>query len=337
MQGNGVRCEHMDIQEFLAHLRQNVVNPVLSAPGCALRDPAIYYLEGEFHLYFTLVKGLYDDRQSWFIGHTKTPDFIFYSEISCISPKGYASPGNVFRYKDRYVICYQSYPRTSVAKAPGDECRIFFSYSDDLEDWGDPEIISEEGCVSPWATTGSWRRRQIDPYVLVENDTCYLFYKGGYHLGLWASDDLNSWKDLTSEKPLVERGPESWSHGAENPCALKVDDTFYLFYDSTGRYEGKKPNRLHYKTSKDLIDWDPGHAIDLPDGESRVLSYGAPFFIDLRDSHGLFLAAYHTGGDRTGSDRYLTDIGIGWSEDFKTWRFLESGNLRIAVSKPMEP
>ena len=77
-------------KERFINLERQAVNPVLTVPGCALRDPAIYYHEGEFHLYFTLVKGLYEDRQAWFIGHVKTQDFILFDELSCISPEGYA-------------------------------------------------------------------------------------------------------------------------------------------------------------------------------------------------------------------------------------------------------
>ena len=322
----------MTREEFLTNLEQNAVNPILSVPGCALRDPAIYYHQGEFHLYFTLVKGLYGDRQEWYIGHVKTADFILFSEISCISPRGYASPGNVFLHEGHFVICYQSYPRTSLAKTPGDVCRLFFSFSDDLETWGDPEIVSEEGCRSAWGLTGSWRHRQIDPYVLVEGNTYYLFYKGVMHIGLWASDDLRSWRDLTPDKPLIEKGPEAWSHGVENPCVIKVDDTFYLFYVSTGKHEGRKPNQFTYLTSRDLIRWDAGRTMHLPRSPLLRDFYNAPFFIDLRDALGIFMVTYHVGNSRDSSGRYLSDLGIGWSEDFKHWQFLEYGEPRVMRS-----
>ena len=313
-------------KERFINLARQAVNPVLTVPGCALRDPAIYYHEGEFHLYFTLVKGLYEDRQAWFIGHVKTQDFILFDELSCISPEGYASPGNVFLHEGRFVICYQSYPRKSLDKKPGDECRLFLSYSDDLEQWGDPEIVSEEGCRSNWGLRGSWQCRQIDPCVLREGDTYYLFYKGGLHMGLWASEDLRTWRDLTPDKPLLERGPESWSHGVENPCVIKVDKRFYLLYDSTGKYDGTKQNLFHYITSPDLAVWGVGHTLGLP------RSAGAPFFIDLRDALGVFIVAFHYGTDRAGSDRYLSSLGIGWSEDFSLWKFLEHGEPRVIQS-----
>jgi predicted GH43/DUF377 family glycosyl hydrolase len=302
---------------------------ILKNPVQYLGTTSICYHEGNFHLYFTVVKGVFEDRQAWFIGHVKTQDFILFDEMTCISPEGYGSPGNVFLHEGQFVICYQSYPRKSLDKAPGDECRLFFSYSDDLERWGDPEIVSVEGCRSNWGVKGSWQRRQIDPYVLREGDTYYLFYKGGYHMGLWASEDLRTWRDLTPDKPLLKTGPESWSHGVENPCVIKVDERFYMFYDSTGRYEGRKEYLLHYITSPDLANWDAGHTLPLP------RTVGAPFIIDLRETFGVFIIAFHCGTDRTDADRYLSGLGIGWSEDFRKWKFLEHGEPRV-IQSPSE-
>ena len=319
----------MTKDKLISNLQQYVVNPVLFAPGCALRDPAIYFHDNEFHFYFSLVTGLYQDRQKWFIAHSKTTDFILFSDITCISPEGYASPGNVFPHDGGFVICYQSYPRTSVSKAPGDECRLYFSKSDDLENWQSPEIVSEDGCRSEWSkqTTG-WRHRQIDPYVLVKDETYYLFYKGGLHIGLWASEDLHTWRDLTPEQPLLTIGPESWSHGVENPCVIEIEGTYYLFYDSTGKYDGTKQNVFHYISSTDLVHWDPGKVTKVPRPN------GAPFFIDLQESFGIYMVAFHASNGRAFTDRYITGLGIGWSDDFRNWRFLEYGKSRLLQSLP---
>lgn len=247
--------------DLLNNFENFAANPILSVPGCALRDPALYYHAGEFHLYSSLITGLYGDTQEWYIGHVKTRDFILYSEITHISPVGYASP---------------------------------------------------EAC-----------------FAMVDGGTYYLFYKGVRSIGLWVSEDLKSWRDLTPDKPLIERGPEQWSHGVENPCVIKVDGTYYLFYVSTGKFEGEKQNRFYFRTSEDLSRWSDCRTIELPTGPWSEGFYNALFFMDVREICGIFIVVFHSGDDPSVSGPHMSGLGMGWSADFREWRFLEYGDPRI--------
>ena len=56
----------------------------------------------------------------------------------------YSSPGNVIRFRDRWLMCLQTYP--SRDGRPADHtARIFTMHSRDLAAWSEPELLRVKG------------------------------------------------------------------------------------------------------------------------------------------------------------------------------------------------
>ena len=110
---------------------------------------------------------------------------------------------------------------------------------------------------------GSWDALRADnPFVIVEHDKLYCFYKGldkpislggMQRIGLVTSVDGIHWeKPLT--QPVLEEGPEGAfdSCGVKLPMVYKHDGVYYMFYSGLGN--GTK--QIGLATSTDLIHWN---------------------------------------------------------------------------------
>jgi len=116
-----------------------VSNPVLSLEKIHVRDPAVLIHNGLIYVFFSY----HDPRAgTWHIGMNTTGDFAHFSDIFIISPEGYASPGNVIRVKDQWVICYQQY-----REFPHYLC---LSFSEDLTNWSKPVKMFNTGPENKW-------------------------------------------------------------------------------------------------------------------------------------------------------------------------------------------
>ena len=87
----------------------------------AYRDPAAYYYEGMFYLYFSLATiekdGLAYSRTAW----SKSRDLVTWSEPICFTPldreKNFSSPGCVIRDGKDFLLCLQTYPTPHVPQS----------------------------------------------------------------------------------------------------------------------------------------------------------------------------------------------------------------------------
>lgn len=289
-------------------------NPVLEQPGHSLRDPAAIQVAGAFHLFFTVFS---ERRMTWHVGACATLDFRLFTPLHLISSEGFASPGNVISVGGEWWLCVQSYRLTDAERAagrryPGDDCRLYWLRSSDLVHWSEPEPLEPAGCRSAWARSP----RQIDPYVLATDDGWYLFFKTDGALGLWHSDDLHTWTDLTPTAPLLSAADVACGTSIENPCVVH-DGTCYRLYYSPCR-EGRG---LCEAVSPDLRRWtDLG---DIPAVTPWAAGGPTAHFVMRHDRlPGGWLMLFH--GEHCDPSQPTADaaaLGIAWSADLEDWHF----------------
>lgn len=270
-----------------------------------LRDPAVYLQDGIATVFFTY----FDFRKkTWHIGMATTENFVDFSDISLISPEGYASPGNVIRVGAEFVLCYQQYrnfPHT-----------VCLSRSSDLNHWSEPEVVFNTGSDNIWNIDG----RVIDPYLVAWENKYYCFYTGstrwgrsaGHNLiGVAGSDDLKVWRDLTPDEPVI--GVDfDWEEpdGNENNCVIRRNDRWFMLYSASLANQ-----RIAWAESDDLIHWEKGGLCDVPDLGASVRRFGAPFIIEGLGSDDRWYMLYQ-GED---ADRRMSFILLE-SKDLKHWR-----------------
>lgn len=280
------------ISQFLSVLKLNsmklnfdykkIKNPVLKDKRDNLRDPACIVYNEIIYLFFT-IHNLKDS--SVCIGMTKTNNFIDFDYIKKVSPDGYASPGNVVRVDNKWVLCYQQYK-----EFPHYLC---FSYSYDLENWSKPVKFFNTDNSNKWNTDG----RTIDPYIVKDNKFWWCFYTGsnrwgkktGYNMiGVARSYDFKNWEDLSKEKPVIGVDFE-WElpDGNENNCVIKLKDTWFMLYSASLKYQ-----KIAYATSYDLVNWEKKGICDIPIFQESELRFGAPFIIEELSRDGKYYMIY---------------------------------------------
>ena len=260
-----------------SHLDLNRLrNPVWTAKD-NLRDPSVFKTPEGYHVFFSRLS----DRQggpgsprNWAIGCAFTKDFITYENDRDVSPKGFASPGDVVTWHGRYLLPYQSYPASPV--------RLCVSTSKDLLKWSAPEYFLEEALQLPW----NGQHRAIDPSFVVDGDTLHCFFIGSAAhkdaqgksiranlMGHAVTRDpkLKKWEILTHDKPLIgwsDRAPD----GVENTMIFKTADRWTMIYS-----EGLAKQHLAIATSKDLRDWKLQGPLKIPRQKWTARKCGAPF------------------------------------------------------------
>ena len=90
---------------------------------------------------------------------TKSTDLVTWTEPQLFTPRdlnlNYSSPGNVIRYGDQWLLGTQTYPRPVDDPGANQNARIFKMASDDLEHWGEPELLRVKGRTCPSAKWGA--------------------------------------------------------------------------------------------------------------------------------------------------------------------------------------
>ncbi|MHC4528233.1 MAG: glycosyl hydrolase family 28 protein, partial [Planctomycetota bacterium] len=137
----------------------------------AFRDPAAHYHDGLFRLYYTYWLRDGDDGKRYsYTAVSKSRDLVKWTKPRIITPKdwklNFSSPGNVVRYGDEWILCYQTYPTPEGQKYGNEDCRVWITRSSDLENWGTPEMLMVKGPDVPAEKMG----RLIDPYLVEDKD-----------------------------------------------------------------------------------------------------------------------------------------------------------------------
>ena len=115
----------------------------------AYRDPTCLYHNGLFRLFFTYITNTDDGRHYWTVAYSKSPDLINWTTPRSITPRdqnlNFASPGNIVRFKDEWILCMQTYPTPNNEKYGNNDCRVWITRSRDLTNWSAPEMLMVKG------------------------------------------------------------------------------------------------------------------------------------------------------------------------------------------------
>jgi len=283
-------------------------NPVFDRePGCSARDPALVFHDGRFlcfHSAFERRKG----RNRFFLDVCESTDLAAWTRFRRLttSMENFSSPGNVLRTADRWLLCMQSYPVPEGGLHGGEESRLWLMESRDLETWSEPRILAAEGCRAAWAKS----RRQIDPCLVEHDGRFWCFYKTAGALGLLVSDDLETWKEASPGRPVLSKADTPDGSTVENPCVLRVEDRFMMFFAPCREGRG-----IGVAASEDLLAWRGVHYLDFP---PLVWAPGGPtaaMVLDARAECGNWLMAFH--GERPGP--FHAAMGVAWSRDLEHW------------------
>lgn len=293
-----------------------LASPVLLAGDAthAYRDPAVLYVDGEFHLFFTYNPPPDPDgRVYWYTAVVRSRDLVNWTEPRLLTSKdqarNFSSPGNVVRIKDEWVLCLQTYPLPGLrANDPvrwGDEtARIFAMRSPDLMTWSAPELLRVKGDDVAEKDMG----RMIDPYLFQDADVpgrWWCFYKQNGASRSWSYD-------------LVKWTYAGHFPAGENACVIRDRDEYVLFHSPR--------NGVGIKRSKDLEQWRDEGVLTLGQ-ESWPWTQGrltGAFVLDLRDDPrvGKALMFFHgsTYPESMPEGFWANcSIGIVWSDDLENW------------------
>jgi len=292
---------------------KDLKTPVLFAGDAthAYRDPAAFYWNATFYLFFTLVLTEPSGTAYSYVAQSRSRDLLTWTEPRILTPRDknldFGSPGDVVRDGNDFVLCLQTYPRPHGEKYGNKDSRIWTIRSTDLEHWTEPELIRVKGPEVPREQMG----RMIDPYLLADKDAphkWFCFYKQN-GISISTSPDLKTWT------------PAGRTDAGENPCVL-VDRGEYVLFHSP-------PNGIGIKRSPDLQQWhdEPTIYLDQPNWSWAKGRLTAAFVLDLRRDPkiGKALMFFHGSryaetDSRGGFDNHAS-LGIAWSDDLHTWHW----------------
>jgi hypothetical protein len=149
-------------------------NPILSEPDMGVKDQAVVWYRGRWHMLFSEVT---DDRSApggvrWDIGVATSPDLDHWSAPASWPSQagvlGVASPDVVREPSGRFVVPYESDP----GQSDGAQDRLYYRTSSDLVHWSKPQPLAQN--LAP-----SHHDRMIDPALAWTGHYLLLAYKSG--------------------------------------------------------------------------------------------------------------------------------------------------------------
>ena len=213
---------------------------------------------------------------------TKSTDLVTWTEPQLFTPRdlnlNYSSPGNVIRYGDQWLLGTQTYPRPVDNPNANQNARIFKMASEDLEHWGEPELLRVKGPHVPVSEMG----RMIDAYFFPDKDHPHKWWCGFKQngMGLAYTYDFETW---TYYDKVV---------AGENVCVLvdrEADEYVLIHAPRNGVGIKRSPNLLQWR---DLGIWTLGQSKDWPWARGRL---SAGHVLDLRAEPGVgkYVVFYH--------------------------------------------
>jgi hypothetical protein len=242
-----------------------------------LRDPSVIKCPDGYRLFysrFSAPTGGWGDPKNWHIAEVFTKDFVQFENDSDISPNGCASPGDVIRWHDRWLLPYQTYP--------GHPTELVFSESTNLETWSPPKPFLTEALNLPWNKL----HRVIDPSFVVDGGTLHCFFVGSANhtnaagqvvranlMGHAITRDpkLERWEMLTPDVPLIGYSDEA-PDGVENTMIFRTGDHWTMIYS-----EGLEAQHLAWASSPDLRQWKLQGPMELSRQRWTARKFGAPY------------------------------------------------------------
>ena len=249
-------------------------NPVWATKD-NLRDPSVYKTAEGYHVFYSRLAGAnWGSPDSWTIATAFTRDFVTFEKDRDISPKGYASPGDLVKWHGRYLLPYQSYPSKPTL--------LCVSESSDLQHWSDPRTIIAEAADLSWNTY----QRVIDPTFVIEGNTLHCYFVGSADVtnsagrklranllghALTRDPKLQRWEILSRERPLIGTS-ETAPDGVENVMVFRTGAAWTMIYS-----EGLANQHLALASSEDLRTWKLEGPIELATQKWMTRKHGAPF------------------------------------------------------------
>ena len=278
----------------------------------AFRDPAVIYHDGLFRIFYTYWLKAPDQKRYSYVATSRSRDLIHFTKPRILTPQdlnlNFSSPGNIIRYKDQWLMCYQTYPTPQGQKYGNDDCRVWTTKSRDLENWGPPEMLKVKGPNVPVEDMG----RLIDPYLVQDKDVpgkWWCFFDDNA-ANLSYSYDLETWT-------YFSRIP-----AGENPCVIIKDDHYLLFH-SPG-------NGIGIKRSADLKNWQDvgGPTTKQSTGPITLGQKNWPwaaqrltaaFVLDLKDDPNVARYVMFFHAEPPGGFKKHASIAIAFSHDLENW------------------
>jgi predicted GH43/DUF377 family glycosyl hydrolase len=277
----------------------------------AYRDPAVIYENDQFHIFFTLSENDEDGGYYNYVAYSVSRDLLHWSYPKILTPRdrklNYSSPGNIIRYKDEWIICYQTYPTPELQEYGTRESRIWISKSADLQHWSEPHLLRVKGPNVVQADMG----RMIDPYLLEDKNEpgkWWCFYKQN-GVSMSYSYDLENWT-------YVGRADTG-----ENVTVILQNDEYVMFHSPH--------NGIGVKRSLDPQKWGEDETLltlgqkDWPWAQGRLT---AATVIDLTQNPHVrkYIMFFH--GSRpfeTVQNRAHAEasLAIAWSDDLVDWNW----------------
>lgn len=201
----------------------------------AYRDPACFYKDGTYYLFFTAC-----EKENGFmcsqVAMSQSQDLAHWSNPRMITPRNinlnFCSPGNVVEHNGEYVLCFCSYPMPFLYAQQyyADEtARLFTMRTKDFQTFSEPELLRAKGDV-PREDMG----RMIDPFILPFKDEFYLFFKQN-GVSLSRSKDLVHWQYM------------GHAQAGENACVIPYQGQYLLIHSPE--------NGIAFSVSHDLQNW----------------------------------------------------------------------------------
>lgn len=280
----------------------------------AYRDPAVLYHNKTYYLFFTICEIEKDGKIFSYTATSRSSDLIRWSKPVKITPRdqklNFGSPGDVIRFKDKWILCLQTYPRPDYNISQGVRygdatARIFIMRSQDLINWSSPEIMKVKGNDVKVEDMG----RMIDAYLVEDKDEkgkIWCFYKQR-GVSMSYSYDLVNWTYFGN------------TEAGENTCVLTENNEYTMFHSPS--------NGIGIKKSNDLKTWkDWGNIITLGQSQWQWAKgrISAGFVINQKDVRGVenYLMFFHGSGplkENEGDFDKNASIGIAWSKDLINW------------------
>ncbi|MEI8290103.1 MAG: glycoside hydrolase N-terminal domain-containing protein [Verrucomicrobiota bacterium] len=291
---------------------QSLRNPVWTSKD-NLRDPSVLKMADGYRIFYSRFSiGDWNNPTNWATASVFTKDFMSFEDDHDITPKGFVSPGDAISWHGRWLLPYQSYPKSPV--------RLCFSESRDLTNWSTPKPFLPEAATLPWNSA----RRVIDPSFVMDGDTLHCFFIGsgfrtnesgkvirGNLMGHAITRDpkLEKWQILTSDAPLIGFSADA-PDGVENTMIFKTGDHWTMIYS-----EGLENQHLALATSPDLIKWKLEGSINISPQKWMSRKYGAPYV--WRDGSLWLMILMGT------DDKDRTTFGLLTSPDGRQWKPLQ--------------
>ena len=283
-------------------------NPVFSRSD-NVRDPAVLRMETEWQLLYTRYSNDdWNQPENWSVARVRTTDWRNFTGDRDLTPKGYASPGDVVSWHGRWVLPYESYP----VHPSG----LFYSHSENRHHWSEPVAFLAEVRELPW----NHYRRAIDPTIVVDGERAWCFFTASVPgrgerpranaIGLAVTRDpeLRTWEIITRDAPLL--GPsDDYPDGVENLTVFRRDSRWEMLYSA-----GLRGQRIATMWSEDLIHWHDPTPVALEPQWWCERVQGAPCLVEGMSQPTMLIM----GGDANGRTRF----GMAVETAPGSWRML---------------